>query len=80
MKLKRNKNLSLPCSPQGRRRVETTKISCQENLPYVKLTRFHFVALLYQFFYPADSAIVTGYITTVISTSTRFHLRESKSR
>ena len=84
MKLKRNKNLSLPWTPQG----EKAGGNHQNPLPRefahknVKLTRSHFVACLFKFFDLADRAIVAGYITTVINTSTRFrfHLRESKSR
>ena len=81
MKLKLNKNLSLPWTPQGRESVWKPPNSLAKRIcPHVKLTRSHFVAQLYQFFDLADRATVTGYITTVINTSTRLHLRESKSR
>ena len=85
MKAKHNKNLSLPRTPQGEKASGNHQILLPREKSYELnflriLTRSHFLAFLYQFFDLADRAIVTGYITTVINTFTRFYLRVSKSR
>ena len=67
MKPKVNKNLSLPWNPQGEKASGNHQILLPREkaaslMPpiYVKLTRSHFLVLLYQLFDPADRAIVTG--------------------
>ena len=67
MKPKVNKNLSLPWNPQGEKASGNHQILLPREkaaslMPpiYVKLTRSHFLVLLYQLFDPANRAVMTA--------------------